>query len=265
MGCCFVRALRPQTTLPHSLTWQIACIKSIKGDESTLSHSLSLSLSFSHSLTLSLSHSLTLSLRERPLTCPNSDCDLTYTLTYSLTLSLSHSHSHAHSLSPSLSHFLPSFSFMIAVWANLRSRFFSFSIMALAFTSDSNDSLALSRCCQWFPPSPILSLPLPHALSLSYHSTLSPSLSPSLSLPPSLSLSLSLSQVFAVPSYCLSAITLEAYKKYVLISLILKGELASLPKYASHVSRDVKHLCHPYAALETAVKSLPPPLIISQT
>lgn len=50
-----------------------------------------------------------------------------------------------------------------------------------------------------------------------------------------------------------SAIMVEAYKKYVLASLIHLGEIRPLPKYTSQsVMRLVKQLCTPYEELAAA-------------
>lgn len=58
------------------------------------------------------------------------------------------------------------------------------------------------------------------------------------------------------PSMAVSHIMLEAYKKHVLVSLILHGKIATLPRYMSHiVSRYIKPLCQPYHELATAYGS----------
>merc|ERR1719433_439845 len=41
--------------------------------------------------------------------------------------------------------------------------------------------------------------------------------------------------VLTCPASCLSAIQVDAYKKYVLVSLKVCGELQALPVYASHI------------------------------
>nr|CAG4640802.1 EOG090X04TU [Eulimnadia texana] len=49
------------------------------------------------------------------------------------------------------------------------------------------------------------------------------------------------------PSSAISHIMLESYKKYILISLILHGKVAPLPKYTSQVvNRFLKPICQPY-------------------
>lgn len=51
-------------------------------------------------------------------------------------------------------------------------------------------------------------------------------------------------------SMAVSQIMVEAYKKYVLISLILHGKTSVLPKYAPPVvNRYIRHLCEPYCDL----------------
>jgi COP9 signalosome complex subunit 3 len=55
------------------------------------------------------------------------------------------------------------------------------------------------------------------------------------------------------PSMAVSHIMLEAYKKYILVSLILHGKSSSMPRYTSHiVSRYIKPLCQPYHELAAA-------------
>eukprot|EP01089_Gocevia_fonbrunei_P016652 TRINITY_DN5224_c0_g1_i1.p1 TRINITY_DN5224_c0_g1~~TRINITY_DN5224_c0_g1_i1.p1 ORF type:complete len:379 (+),score=61.34 TRINITY_DN5224_c0_g1_i1:51-1187(+) len=52
---------------------------------------------------------------------------------------------------------------------------------------------------------------------------------------------------FIVPSVVLSAIMVESYKKFVLVSLILHGQLQSVPKYTSSiVQRHLKAICPHY-------------------
>ncbi|BFZ17392.1 hypothetical protein BsWGS_20431 [Bradybaena similaris] len=49
------------------------------------------------------------------------------------------------------------------------------------------------------------------------------------------------------PSVAVSHIMLEAYKKFILVSLILHGKIISLPKYTAQVlQRYIKPLCQPY-------------------
>jgi len=58
------------------------------------------------------------------------------------------------------------------------------------------------------------------------------------------------------PSMAVSHIMLEAYKKYVLVSLILHGKVPVLPRYTSHiVSRYIRPLCQPYHELASAYSS----------
>jgi len=55
------------------------------------------------------------------------------------------------------------------------------------------------------------------------------------------------------PSMAVSHVMLEAYKKYVLVALLLHGKLPTLPKYTSQVvSRFIKPLSQPYQDLATA-------------
>ncbi|XP_076331243.1 COP9 signalosome subunit 3 [Tachypleus tridentatus] len=55
------------------------------------------------------------------------------------------------------------------------------------------------------------------------------------------------------PSMAVSHIMLEAYKKYILVALILQGKVANLPKYASQVvGRFIKPLSQAYHDLATA-------------
>ena len=54
------------------------------------------------------------------------------------------------------------------------------------------------------------------------------------------------------PSMAVSHIMLEAYKKYILLALILHGKIPCLPKYTSQVvGRYIKPLCQPYHDLAT--------------
>ncbi|KAG1674089.1 COP9 signalosome complex subunit 3 [Nymphon striatum] len=58
------------------------------------------------------------------------------------------------------------------------------------------------------------------------------------------------------PSHAVSHIVLEAYKKYLLVSLIQYGKLKTLPKYTSHVNqRFIKPLSQMYYDLATAYSS----------
>ncbi|KAI6657760.1 hypothetical protein LOD99_503 [Oopsacas minuta] len=55
------------------------------------------------------------------------------------------------------------------------------------------------------------------------------------------------------PSSAISAIQVEAYKKYVLVSLLLHGKLRSLPKYTSHaIERYIRNITGVYNDLATA-------------
>jgi COP9 signalosome complex subunit 3 len=58
------------------------------------------------------------------------------------------------------------------------------------------------------------------------------------------------------PSMAVSHIMLEAYKKYVLVALILHGKVPILPRYTSHiVSRYIRPLCQAYHELASAYSS----------
>lgn len=58
------------------------------------------------------------------------------------------------------------------------------------------------------------------------------------------------------PSMAVSHVMLEAYKKFVLVSLILHGKLPQLPKYTSQVvNRFIKPLSQPYQDLATKYES----------
>jgi COP9 signalosome complex subunit 3 len=58
--------------------------------------------------------------------------------------------------------------------------------------------------------------------------------------------------VITTPSMAVSHIMLEAYKKYILVSLILHGKISTLPRYTSHiVTRYIKPLCQAYQDLAT--------------
>jgi len=54
------------------------------------------------------------------------------------------------------------------------------------------------------------------------------------------------------PATALSAIVLEAYKKYVLVCLIVHGQVVPLPKYASSLQRHMKAAAQPYSDFATA-------------
>ncbi|XP_057437467.1 COP9 signalosome complex subunit 3 [Lotus japonicus] len=64
-----------------------------------------------------------------------------------------------------------------------------------------------------------------------------------------------LHNVVTAPMTCMNAIAVEAYKKYILVSLIHHGQsqlASSLPKYTSSVAqRNLKHFCQPYIELAT--------------
>lgn len=55
------------------------------------------------------------------------------------------------------------------------------------------------------------------------------------------------------PALAVSHIMLEAYKKYILVSLLLNGKVQNIPKYASQVvTRFIKPLSQPYHELANA-------------
>jgi COP9 signalosome complex subunit 3 len=59
--------------------------------------------------------------------------------------------------------------------------------------------------------------------------------------------------VISAPAVMASAIMVEAYKKYVLASLIHKGQVGNLPRYTNpSVTRIFKQICTPYEELATA-------------
>ncbi|CAG8541887.1 2211_t:CDS:10 [Ambispora leptoticha] len=63
--------------------------------------------------------------------------------------------------------------------------------------------------------------------------------------------------VISAPAAVTSAVQLEAYKKYALVSLYLYGKIVSLPKYTSGVViRAVKNYCQPYQDFAAAFESL---------
>lgn len=58
------------------------------------------------------------------------------------------------------------------------------------------------------------------------------------------------------PSMAVSHITLEAYKKFILVALIVQGKIPTLPKYTPQViTRYIKPLCQAYHDLATAYGS----------
>eukprot|EP01123_Difflugia_compressa_P000565 TRINITY_DN10659_c0_g1_i1.p1 TRINITY_DN10659_c0_g1~~TRINITY_DN10659_c0_g1_i1.p1 ORF type:complete len:442 (-),score=45.67 TRINITY_DN10659_c0_g1_i1:143-1468(-) len=62
--------------------------------------------------------------------------------------------------------------------------------------------------------------------------------------------------VISAPAIVISAIMLEAYKKFVLVSLILKGEVANLPKYTNtSLVRLFKQLCPSYEEFSTSFQT----------
>lgn len=64
-------------------------------------------------------------------------------------------------------------------------------------------------------------------------------------------------QVVTAPMNTINAIAVEAYKKYILVSLIHYGQFStSLPKYASSAAqRNLKNFCQPYIELATTYGS----------
>uniref|UniRef100_A0A2P2KLY1 COP9 signalosome complex subunit 3 n=1 Tax=Rhizophora mucronata TaxID=61149 RepID=A0A2P2KLY1_RHIMU len=66
-----------------------------------------------------------------------------------------------------------------------------------------------------------------------------------------------ISQVVTAPMSTINAIAVEAYKKYVLVSLIQHGQFStSLPKYTSSAAqRNLKNFCMPYVELATSYGS----------
>lgn len=63
--------------------------------------------------------------------------------------------------------------------------------------------------------------------------------------------------VLTTPAFVVSQIMVEAYKKYILICLLLKGRVQHLPKYTSPiVQRFVKPMCQPYTDLMSAYGTL---------
>lgn len=65
--------------------------------------------------------------------------------------------------------------------------------------------------------------------------------------------------VISAPAVMTSAIMVEAYRKFVLVSLIHKGEVGSLPKYTNQsVTRVLKQICQPYEELAIAFSTRSP-------
>ena len=62
------------------------------------------------------------------------------------------------------------------------------------------------------------------------------------------------SQVLTAPTQVLSAIQVEAYKKYLLLCLLVHGEPVALPSAStsSLVLRHVERMCQPYVELGKA-------------
>lgn len=61
------------------------------------------------------------------------------------------------------------------------------------------------------------------------------------------------------PSMAVSHIMMEAYKKYILVALILHGKIPALPKYTSQVvGKYIKPLCQPYYDLATSYSTNDP-------
>jgi COP9 signalosome complex subunit 3 len=62
--------------------------------------------------------------------------------------------------------------------------------------------------------------------------------------------------VFTAPAVVLSAIMVEAFKKYILVSLIVHGQVAAIPKYTSSVvHRHIKNTCPQYHEFANAFAS----------
>ena len=60
-------------------------------------------------------------------------------------------------------------------------------------------------------------------------------------------------QAVTTPSMAVSHITMEAYKKFILVALIVQGKIPTLPKYAPQVvPRYIKPLCQAYHDLANA-------------
>ena len=60
------------------------------------------------------------------------------------------------------------------------------------------------------------------------------------------------SQTFTVPAQCQSAITIESYKKYICVCLLVRGEVPPPPRFggSSALFRDLKSICAAYLDLE---------------
>jgi len=60
-------------------------------------------------------------------------------------------------------------------------------------------------------------------------------------------------QAFAAPAHALSAIMVEGYKKYILVSLLVHGQVNPVPKFTSSVAqRHLKSCCAPYLEFANA-------------
>eukprot|EP00029_Vermamoeba_vermiformis_P013039 TRINITY_DN7975_c0_g1_i1.p1 TRINITY_DN7975_c0_g1~~TRINITY_DN7975_c0_g1_i1.p1 ORF type:complete len:476 (+),score=162.47 TRINITY_DN7975_c0_g1_i1:89-1429(+) len=65
-----------------------------------------------------------------------------------------------------------------------------------------------------------------------------------------------LKTAISVPAIVPSAIMIEAYKKFVLVSLILSGQTGQLPRYTSSgLQRHFRHACAPYEELATSFQT----------
>uniref|UniRef100_A0A0M3JYK4 COP9 signalosome complex subunit 3 n=1 Tax=Anisakis simplex TaxID=6269 RepID=A0A0M3JYK4_ANISI len=63
---------------------------------------------------------------------------------------------------------------------------------------------------------------------------------------------LMMENVICIPSIAISAVVVEAYKKYILISMILFDQISPLPSYRSSlIPRNVRKLCADYTSIET--------------
>jgi len=59
--------------------------------------------------------------------------------------------------------------------------------------------------------------------------------------------------IISFPAYITSEIMVEAYKKFILVSLLTEGEVPSISRFASHTFiRQVKNWCAPYEELATS-------------
>ena len=81
-------------------------------------------------------------------------------------------------------------------------------------------------------------------------------------------------QAFTAPAMVLSAVMVEAYKKYVLVSLLVHGRVGHPPKYTSSiVQRHLKSLCPQYQEFINAFSTStlfcptthPPPILTNRT